>query len=565
MAINIIEGFYLGSSTPIDSRFVVASATDRTSIVYKYDGLKVFQTDTRETWVWNSGTSTWDLEGSSNTSGSGTQNFVTKWLSSTVLGTSSLFATGSNVGINTVNPLATLQINGINNPVVIDNGPGGAIVGYNYYYSGGDQYFSVVQGSARILMDSTGIISFAVRNPGSVNSTPYSYLGLNAGGFNFLFNPDNGNYLGGKTIFGPVTFPYTSTYGDLVFVNGSFRTNQSVSKNVKFLTWSGPLSPSFISNNYTITNTDHEITIGSTNNTQFNVTLPTPSTNNQGREIVISLVSTSNPLSQFTLSGGSIIDLDGSGFSSAVKVGDTIRLISYGGANIPFWKVAEIIKPFSVTQTAITNNQNYIMNTLVPARTWTTIPNYPTTGTALTLGPIYVYVFDSAVGGQYYHFSAMTAVYNLSASPTYGAGRAKFIFQITSNRYYNEPFIYLTKDSVGQVTLSGGVLTITNVPSSYVKNSAGTLGVDAYTEGNSVGNFLIWRIATLASTYRPNIYQNNISVKISMYIDANINQTVDGYLVINSDGNVYIQFKVPSDATLSVGMEVYIPPISWYV
>jgi hypothetical protein len=104
MAINIIEGFYLGSSTPIDSRFVVASATDRTSIVYKYDGLKVFQTDTRETWVWNSGTSTWDLEGSSNTSGSGTQNYVTKWLSSTVLGTSSLFATGSNVGINTVNP-----------------------------------------------------------------------------------------------------------------------------------------------------------------------------------------------------------------------------------------------------------------------------------------------------------------------------------------------------------------------------------------------------------------------------------------------------------------------------
>ena len=71
MAINIIDGFYVGSSTPIDSRFVVTNSTERTAIEYKYDGLKVFQRDTRETYIWNSTTSIWDLEGSGALSGSG--------------------------------------------------------------------------------------------------------------------------------------------------------------------------------------------------------------------------------------------------------------------------------------------------------------------------------------------------------------------------------------------------------------------------------------------------------------------------------------------------------------
>ncbi len=38
MAINTIDGFYIGSSTPIDTRITAADTTERTSIVYKYDG-----------------------------------------------------------------------------------------------------------------------------------------------------------------------------------------------------------------------------------------------------------------------------------------------------------------------------------------------------------------------------------------------------------------------------------------------------------------------------------------------------------------------------------------------
>jgi len=371
MAINIIEGFYLGSSTPIDSRFVVASATDRTSIVYKYDGLKVFQTDTRETWVWNSGTSTWDLEGSSNTSGSGTQNYVTKWLSSTVLGTSSLFATGSNVGINTVNPLATLQINGINNPVVIDNGSGGAIVGYNYYYSGGDQYFSSGQGSSKMLMDNNGAITFTTRN--ASGSFKNSLSLNNISGYNVLTSPGAGNFISGSSSFGVGVTP-PSTYGDLVVVDGSFRTNSSVSKNVKYLYYNGPLGVG-IGGNYIVQPSDHELIIKSFNSALFYVTLPISTNSNIGREIVITLESTTQPSSLFVVqSTSNIIGLDGSVISPIIKVGETIRLISYG----TFWKVMQNAVQFKSdlldsgyisTQTTGTNNYETLHSKIIQSNT----------------------------------------------------------------------------------------------------------------------------------------------------------------------------------------------------
>ena len=60
MAINIIDGFYVGNSVPIDTRLVAANESVRTSIAYPYDGLIVFQQDTREVWIWNVGSLTWD-------------------------------------------------------------------------------------------------------------------------------------------------------------------------------------------------------------------------------------------------------------------------------------------------------------------------------------------------------------------------------------------------------------------------------------------------------------------------------------------------------------------------
>ena len=112
MAINIVDGFYLGNSVPIDSRFVVQNIPLRDAIQYKYDGLKVFVLSNRSTYVWNDDTSTWDLEGALSTTGTGTPNYITQWITSTTLGDSIIYATSSNgrVGINDSNPLATLSL-----------------------------------------------------------------------------------------------------------------------------------------------------------------------------------------------------------------------------------------------------------------------------------------------------------------------------------------------------------------------------------------------------------------------------------------------------------------------
>ncbi len=62
MPISIIDNFNLNSEIPLDGRTVVNNTSERNSISYKYDGLKVFQLDNRNTYIWNKGTNSWDLE-----------------------------------------------------------------------------------------------------------------------------------------------------------------------------------------------------------------------------------------------------------------------------------------------------------------------------------------------------------------------------------------------------------------------------------------------------------------------------------------------------------------------
>lgn len=61
MGIPIITGFDLNSNSPIDSRMVATSSDVRNAIVYKYPGLKVYQTDNNITYTWNG--SSWGIEG----------------------------------------------------------------------------------------------------------------------------------------------------------------------------------------------------------------------------------------------------------------------------------------------------------------------------------------------------------------------------------------------------------------------------------------------------------------------------------------------------------------------
>ncbi len=67
--IVINSNFDLNQGVPIDSRLVATSSAVRNSILYKYDGLKVYQTDDKKTYLWN-GTS-WNVEGSGIYGGSG--------------------------------------------------------------------------------------------------------------------------------------------------------------------------------------------------------------------------------------------------------------------------------------------------------------------------------------------------------------------------------------------------------------------------------------------------------------------------------------------------------------
>ena len=64
--IQIIDGFNLQTSTPIDSRIVVANDTERLAITSVYPGLRVWQVDNNTPYFWdtltNPGTPDWKSE-----------------------------------------------------------------------------------------------------------------------------------------------------------------------------------------------------------------------------------------------------------------------------------------------------------------------------------------------------------------------------------------------------------------------------------------------------------------------------------------------------------------------
>lgn len=371
MAINIIDGFYLGSATPIDTRFVMADTVLRDAIVYKYDGLKVFVISDRVTYTWNAGTSTWDSDMS--ITGDGQEGFITRWSSSTLLGTSSIYATSSFVGINTIDPLSNLQINGDSQPLSIHNGSSGVIIGYNWYYSAGDQTFTASVGSSTITQDNG---SFVFRTADPSNSLQ-SVLELNNSGYNLLLSPDVGNFIGGSVSFGDGSPDITE---QLVHVGGSFRTNGSVYKRVSTLKHyqSGPifaidkqsgfgpgvLTPT-VDNYYATGSTagtiydidpdDNEIIVQTTTLAQKLVLkLPTiggvseVDCNENGREIIINY--SSGGTSSEVQSSSIIYDNKGLPVSRVyLNEGDTVRIVShYDPANdIQAWKVVGFSNNFT--------------------------------------------------------------------------------------------------------------------------------------------------------------------------------------------------------------------------
>lgn len=354
--INIIDGFYLGSSTPIDSRFLVSNSSARIAIEYKYDGLKVFQSDTREEWIWNSSILDWELNSSGSITGTGSQNYLAKWGTSSNIKDSNIYSTGSVVGINSTNPLSTLQINGSSQPVSIHNGSSGGILGYNWYYSLGDQFFNTSIGSSNIIMNNG---SFVFKTRGSSASSLQSNFELNSNGYNFMQSPGNGNFISGSVSFGTSSVPYSTN--QLVTINGSLRSNSSSYNKVTYITYNGTFfskqigfnvngsisSMSTVSSgsSYTIVSDDHNIVVrtNASISSSWQLTLPTLSltdSNQIGREISIVFESPSYTSNYFSISSStSIIGMDGSIYTPSLKVGESIRLVSYLQGTTPYWKV----------------------------------------------------------------------------------------------------------------------------------------------------------------------------------------------------------------------------------
>ena len=108
MPISLINNFDVNINNPIDSRIVVTNSSSRDAIAYKYDGLTVFQTDTRQSWTWNQSSATWSYNvagngiygGSGSLIGNTYVNFGS--VNSTNGSTSSIFGYSSIAGSNTV-------------------------------------------------------------------------------------------------------------------------------------------------------------------------------------------------------------------------------------------------------------------------------------------------------------------------------------------------------------------------------------------------------------------------------------------------------------------------------
>jgi hypothetical protein len=117
MSIQIIDGFQVNTALPIDNRIVASGSAARNAISFKYHGLRVFDISDSIPYVWNG--SSWVSENASGILASGTTaNYIPMLSANNVVVNSIIYATGSNIGVNTVSPSAisgettTFHVNG---------------------------------------------------------------------------------------------------------------------------------------------------------------------------------------------------------------------------------------------------------------------------------------------------------------------------------------------------------------------------------------------------------------------------------------------------------------------
>lgn len=117
MPIQIIDGFDLGNSAPVDTRFVVGPTSfyqTKDLITYKYAGMRVWDLNVGLPYVWTGTTWSSEASGYVNVS-SGTTNYLPKFTGSNpsnLVINSQVYDTGTNVGIGTTTPSTKLHVIG---------------------------------------------------------------------------------------------------------------------------------------------------------------------------------------------------------------------------------------------------------------------------------------------------------------------------------------------------------------------------------------------------------------------------------------------------------------------
>lgn len=107
--IEIIDGFKVNSSTPIDERIIAHGLTARDSIIYKYNGLRVFDTLEIVPYVWMG---SWINENSFSVGVSGSSaNYIPMFNSGSIIGNSVLYQKYNRIGLNTIDPSDMFEVN----------------------------------------------------------------------------------------------------------------------------------------------------------------------------------------------------------------------------------------------------------------------------------------------------------------------------------------------------------------------------------------------------------------------------------------------------------------------
>ena len=197
MSIQIITGFTVNNSTPLDNRIVASGAAARNSIPYKYVGLRVFDTSDNRAYYYNGVTFSNEITDQVN----GVAGYVPLFTSQNYIGNSGIFQVNSGlterrIGINTTNPTGVytyMQFGGMNVgedpsyypaqslPLTIHKG-GTNVIASNWYYTGvagGNGYFNSSKGSSLVSLGNEGDLFISNRPGGPTAPVQTIYLSNN--------------------------------------------------------------------------------------------------------------------------------------------------------------------------------------------------------------------------------------------------------------------------------------------------------------------------------------------------------------------------------------------------